>query len=368
MNYRLALIEDSISLTTAGSRTVDIDFVDVCSRFQFDIRYKNPASGADTYLDHPMSAIEKIELVDGSDVLESISGKQLGAMMFYDNKGYMFNINDAEMATSNGFTLNLDFGRYLWDRELAFDPGKFTNPQLKLTYDKANIHASEQTLTYSLYGHLFDERKVSPMGFLMRKEVEKWTPTADAHHYVTMPTDYKYRTMWLHGQGTNSGGDNRRGIPSAIANFKLSEDQDKRVPIDMSTKEYLRLLDAQFPLVRERVNCYPDATGTTRFIVMPSQEMRAIVTGSGDYNHYVNITEGSTLGLGTSGGGASKVFGEAIGQCAHHIMPIVFGDQQDPADWYNVRKDMKLKLDCQTKNETQYNAEATVLLTQLRPY
>ena len=141
MNYRLAKLLSPEDLGTAGTKVIDINVSDVISRIDIIFRTKN---GDTAFEDHPAGNITKIEMVDGSDVLFSLSGREAQALNFYDRGRPA----DNHMTGSNGEYMRaifgLDFGKYLFDPTLAFDPSKFINPQLKITWDEdvANLDCS----------------------------------------------------------------------------------------------------------------------------------------------------------------------------------------------------------------------------------
>lgn len=366
MNYRIARIEEDVDISTAGHDTIPVEFKDVCSRFVFDFSYKNYTAIGDGFLDHPAAMFEKVELVDGSDVFVSLTGKELFAMMAYENPNPGYHINYPVFNSTGRITFNLDFGRYLYDRDMAFDPNRLSNPTIKLEWDMAKLNANEVSLVYNFDAYLFDERVVTPAGILMRKKIEEWTPTQAAPHTVTMPTDFKYRTMWLYGYGKNQALTNPRGIPSSIAEFKLSENQDKRIPMDVDMREYLRQLETQYGLFRERFECSPNIT--SGFYVLASEQMKALATPSDASYPYTSVTEGNRLLVQAGGAGAGQIFGESFGQAPLHLACVPFGDQMDPDDWYDVVDMGSLKLKTKAKNEVLYSAAAAVLLTQYRPY
>ncbi len=86
--------------------------------------------------------ITKIELVDGSDQLLSLSLKEAQALEFR-RKGKMPYVRPGESASGaqEESTLIL-FGRNLWDKEYYMDLTKFRNPQLKITTNIAAVAAA----------------------------------------------------------------------------------------------------------------------------------------------------------------------------------------------------------------------------------
>jgi len=134
MNYRVAdmLVEEAAS--SAGTKTVEIALTDVVSRILIRMTAQN---GSDRCVQaaHPAQLISKIELVDGSEVLYSLSGLQVQALNYYDQLVTPdTEIIDGENNWQHACFM-IDFGRFLWDPLLAFDPKKLSNTQLKITHD-----------------------------------------------------------------------------------------------------------------------------------------------------------------------------------------------------------------------------------------
>jgi len=132
MNYRTASILAPEAASTAATKTLDINLADPVSRLVIQMKGLNNGT---TLTAHPAKMISKIELVDGSDVLFSLSGVECQALNYFDKGRMPFNVvnycNDVYAIA----TYELNFGRYLYDPVFALDPTKFTNPQLKITHD-----------------------------------------------------------------------------------------------------------------------------------------------------------------------------------------------------------------------------------------
>ena len=168
MNYRIATLLPEKAQTAAGTETIDLDLTDVISRIEIKL---DRLAANYTYDAHPSADVTKIELVDGSDVLFSMTGAEAQALNIYDRQcptmieGTWIGAND--IISRYG----IDFGRWLYDNQLAFDPNKFTNPQLKITYALVNCDSDCVSGTMEVIAHTFNEKRVSPVGFLMAKEI-----------------------------------------------------------------------------------------------------------------------------------------------------------------------------------------------------
>ena len=77
MNYRHAVILPGTDLGSTATKVIDDFGVDPISRFTIAFR---PTGGSNTAVAHPAASISKIEQVDGSEVLFSLTGYQTQAI------------------------------------------------------------------------------------------------------------------------------------------------------------------------------------------------------------------------------------------------------------------------------------------------
>lgn len=358
MYYRLAEILPPEDLGVSGTKILDITTVDIISRIEILTRWKN---GSTNFHDHPAANVSKIELVDGSDVLFSLSGREAQAINFYDRKlppdNHMTGSNGEYMRAAFG----IDFGRWLFDTVLAFDPTKFTNPQLKLTWNEAiaNTDCSENYVT--ILAHLFDEKVPAPTGFLTTKEQYTYTPVVNAYERVDLPTDYPIRKLLL---GSHQ---ETRTFSQMLAEIRLSEDNDKRVPFDIQGDELFWQIKQNYPEYIENIYMVLGATATA-FRVTPSED--AVITGvptSGVLPGSVVFQNG---GLASGIVDTTPVTWYMItkGYIPHGYAAIPFGDQDDVADWYDVTKIGSLLLRIKGGPNLGTDPTTQVVTQQIRSY
>lgn len=328
MNYRVAKILAPEDLGAGGTKVIDINIADIISRIDIIFRTKN---GASTFDDHPADNITKIELVDGSDVLFSLNGREAQALNFYDRR----EASDNHLTGSNGewmrAVFGIDFGRHLFDPELAFDPTKFTNPQLKITWDQNIACTAADDNFMTVQAHLFDELKPSPTGFLMSKNVYTYTPDPNAFEYLDLPTDHLLRTLLVgsHQEEFN--------FTQMIAELKISEDNDKRIPLDLTGDELFYLMKQLYPEYIENVYMVIANTGTD-FRVTPFED--AIIVGnltSSTQDLYGHFGNGG-LAAFTTESNPETVYFLCKGYIPHGLVAVPFGNPSDLADWYDVTK------------------------------
>lgn len=360
MFYRNIILE---ALTAAFSDnrtiTIDLNMADPVSEIYLDVRATNgtsfPTVGA------PLETVTKIEIVDGSDVLFSLTGLEAEALDIYHSGQWPRGMrNTYEALQENTHNIALSFGRYLWDPVLAFDPKKFTNPQLKISFD---YDAGGMTPTHAklkVVAAMFDEKSITPVGFLMSKEIKSWTTVASSHEYTDLPTDHPYRKLLLMSRKSDTPPN------SMLAQIKLSSDQDKKVIID---NELLELVGG---IARE--NCYVNenliASGNaaaTHLHITPTMDV---------------VAAGAPMGVGTGGKEASfdggdggymgyiceSIYSQNIkvsGMCPHGTIAIPFGDQKIIEDWFDMKDIGSLKLDI---TDGTSDGTTRLFIQQLRTY
>lgn len=362
MNYRLSTILASKTFTADGTEVIDLNMVDPLS--QLIIGFAANITDDTTLTAHAIACITKIEIVDGSDVLFSLSGYEAEAVDWYHN--HNFN-SPWDIYMGWGETqrfIRLNFGRYLWDRELAFDPKKYKNPQLKITLD-INAGGGVPTLNrLQVWGALFDERVINPIGFLMHKEIKNYVATASAHEYTDLPTDFPYRKLFVRClyAGTEPN--------QILSNFKLSEDQDRRIIVDHGTEDILRTIAMQSPPIEEHIHARV-MTAATEIFCTPTTRVYPVATQISD------TADAGVIAINMGDGGHfDAISGTAARYCSFHVrgwLPhgaweIPFGLQGDIDDWYNVAKIGSLKLDITAGAHSATTPAAQIFLQQLRLY
>lgn len=360
MNYREVTLLASMSPGAAGTKVIDLNVQDPISRI--DIEYT--VTLANTAMAAALAAnVTKIELVDGSDVLFSLSGLEAQALNIYDKKVPSMNESNLTAGAVSMAKFSIDFGRYLYDELLAFDPTRFRNPQLKITTDVDICDTGASVNTLEIFAHLFDEKIISPVGFLMSKNHHSWTPSgAGVYEYIDLPLDHPYRQILVRGFLTQVHPD------GVVIGARLSEDHDKKVPFDLNLSKYLRRMKGIWLPVEDTIFEYVDGSSSYDKYVTPTT--------------YDTVYVGSTFGDDTVGvdtylpggwfrpitGGGVMVMGTMRGYCPNHTFQIPFGKQNDPDDWYDVTKKGSVILRLLSGADSGATSVISTILQQLRRY
>lgn len=362
MNYRITEVLPAEDLGASGVKNVEIDIGEVISRLRFRYSFTNGVPLIN--IAHPAKCLSKVELLDGSDVLESLSGMEMQAVNFYDTKKTPINFFDIDASSVQYAVMDFNFGTYLFDEELAFDPTKFTNPKLSITFDEDAANTTAGVGTLEILAYVFDEKAVSPAGFLMNKEHHLYTPAASSHKYIDLPDDYVLRSMFLKATTTDVD-------PVAqISNIKITEDNDKRIPYNISALD-LALFDMEeYGLLRERLTNDLAITATDWYVT-PAYRVGVIPVNTGTVAAAAELPSITIAHTHVSLGASTTTLRNKTyidGALPHGVFAIPFGNPMDSADWYDIRAIKSLKTDILTTADDQTGGEVALVLQQYRPY
>jgi hypothetical protein len=359
-NYRIATLLAEEAITAAGTKTIDINMVEPISRIElkFDILKATNVMSA-----HPAADVTKIELVDGSDVLFSLSGYECQALNIYDRKcgsmveGCHINAND-EISH-----YGIDFGRWLYDTMLALDTKRFTNLQLKITYTLTSCDGSASSGTIEVRAWVFDEKKITPSGFLMSKELYAYTCAAEnSYKYIDFPLDFPIRKLLIRAY--------RAGYQPCdnIKEFVIDEDTGTKTIMDFATEAYFSFQmtsDLATP-VFEQFQGYSLTTANYKYVTPTWYWTTINVTGESASD--LSITVGGGGGkIDLRGAGSVQCNGFVHGYLPLHCFEIPFGDPNEIVDWYDTSKRSQVRLRLKA-GSSGTSGTAQVVLQQYRKY
>lgn len=358
MNYRIAKIFSPKDMGTDGTEIIDLNVVDPISRLMVCFRAQNGSNDMD---DHPAANLTKIELVDGSDVLYSLSGKEGQALNFYNRKEKPYSYIDNHDDHWQSVTIGIDFGRYLYDPMLALDPKKFTNLQLKITYDEDVCELEADHNYLEVYAYLFDQKVISPVGFLSPRDIKSYAVAADTYEYTDIPTDQILRGLFVN---TIKNG---YTWTTHIAEVRLSEDSDKRIPIDMDANRLLYQALNKYGYVTE--HAYLDGvTSEDGCFVMGTDLAHGVGSSYGDDQDITIWTkDGQQMGYFMASTSYSGKF-LILSAVPHGSMSILYHNNMEIEDWFDVTKLGSLQLRIKGGSSVASGTTAEIIVEQLRKY
>lgn len=358
MNYRHSEILADESIATAATKTIDINLSDVISRISIEIK---STCANNTPVGHVAKMIKRVEIVDGSNVVFSLKGGAIQGMSFYDTGLVPANfLNYVAPAQIIGM-FHLNFGRHLYDPLLALDPKKFSNLQLKIEHDESLGGCSPTASTMRVFADCFDEKAVSPRGFLCSKEHFSVADANSQVDYVDLPTDYLMRKLIIQGNSDDK-------YPYQQCNqVKLSEEHDKRVVFEGYCSDFIKLNDFRWPVYGELLVGYNAATDTEYFTTCTHLPHFTLIPDD-DTSGYVFSDHDGGQGRGITSNTAMIFRGWVNGWCPHGCMVFPFGNQMDIDDWYDVARLGSLRLKMTQGSSVDSGETIYVLTQQLRTY
>ena len=358
MNHRWSELLAAETITSAGTKTIEVDIADPISRLSVLMKLTNNGS---TPLAHPALALTKLELLDGSDVLTSLSGYEIQALDFYHNRSTPFHdliYLDNVMAL---LAFNIDFGRWLHDPELALDPKKFKNLQLKIQHSAVSAASQADSLDLRVRADVFDELQPSPEGFLMPKEIYSYLLVSSGNEYIDLPVDHPIRKLIVMSRSATKAPHEQFNV------LKLSEETDKKVLIEGYTSDFTKILCGLYPQWIDKIFGNATAAGVAHFITPTYAAYPSL-----------NSEQAGTVAIGCevfANGGTKTIYGASTinfhglfsGYCPHGAVPIDMGDQNKPDDWWDVQKLTKARLKI-TAGSSVEAVNCQVVTQQFRKY
>jgi len=367
MKYRSMELYHEQTLDDTGTKIIDLNFKDPLSALSLQFLGINGAtSNKSNWMN---DVITKIELVDGSDVLCSLSLKQLQALQAHQTK-IMPYINYEEGASKGGRDeAVILFGRHLWDPKYYLDLTKFSNPQLKITTNEDVIRAMGATgwlsgsFKVSIIAHMIQEGAEGAAGFIMQKEVYNFTSASSGDEHVDLPIDHPYIGMMIMSTIKQSD------IYELISQMKLSCDSDKFIPVDRYIHDVLREYELNNPPLHMRCVFWRKDGEEPQFPIyynprtnlLPSS--RTVCASGWQWSGNMNLLV-SDLATGAAVTSEQQLWAHITGTSPHCSVFHRFGSLDDPASYFNPKDWNEVKLIL-----TQAAAGAVkVCLQQLRPY
>ena len=369
MKMRDVYLARDETLLDVQTKTINIELTDPIS--SIDIIYE-ATNGSTSNVGVPLHKdVDKIEVVDGSDVLFSLPMPHLQALNFYEMGRFPFHTLNEGASAVQKEKATIHFGRKPGDELLWLDPVRFKNPQLKLTHSltiSATAGFASGTGKLTAVAHVFEEKPPAPSGFLMTKNIYDWTTAASGDEPINLPVDHPYRFLLLRAYESGTLYD------ANVTKVKVSCDEDKFVPFDVYTDDLISINENLFgkaSIVNRLLRV--DAATPETFLAYPEefdidpladlhQAIVEAITADKVTLGLVVMTTTPTIAKQTT---AQAIQFAARGTGPHNTYAWPFGDPQIKESWFPAPtyKSIKLKV-----TQGDAGAAASAILQQLRKY
>ena len=284
--------------------------------------------------------VTKIEVVDGSDVLHSLSGQEEQALNFYRHGTLPFQQLNSKAAGVVIEEFIIAFGRHRYDRECYLDTARFRNAQLRLTHAltiSATAGYATGTGVLSVIARLIEDNAPPSRGFIMSKAFKSWTSLASGREDTDLPLDFPYQSLMVKDLETTIEPD------VDLTNLKLEVDSGRWVPLDLSTAIILAENIQRYGYAKQALNFLNDTAVTwLSDIYGRGGAFMGPVGGTAKGGASTKIAEQVVAYMTT--GDSSSLFINVFGGAPHSCLYIPFGDGREIEDFLAVQGMSKLEL------------------------
>lgn len=339
-NLRAHVARDRAVLVDSDTFELELRGFGAISAIDLIFRVTN---GATSNQGVPISSdVDTIEVVNGSQVIHSLSGVQERVLNSYEYSGYPSITLDEGAAAIQEEVFRISFGRFLGDEQYWMRPSDFANPVLRETHSftiSATAGFATGTGRLTVIVWTWDDVPVTRRGMFLTKEYKSFTSAISGDDRTLLPRDFPWRLLCIRAFETAIE------YHTDITQIKLTLDNDRLVPLDVRA-EQLRTLNAEWfglftipQIVFRTNNDAPDS-----FLAYPREfQASALITDNlaaidgRSVNELtlllLNFTTPGTGALATADGNINMV---AKGYGPHHALAYPFGTLQDPDSWLDV--------------------------------
>lgn len=353
---------------TAGVWTFPVNLVDPVTEFKlwFWAEVDDGDALADQCLPY---CISEIALVDGSEVIFAMDGACAIALYGYDHGKIPFHWHDEVPEGDNYWCIPICFGRWLEDPQWIFDPTRFRNPQIRITWNLSTVTAAGAAgswtvddLSISVWAKVMEEG-AAPVGYLMAKEIKEFATLAAGQEITYLPTDFNIRKVMIRPY-KNDGKQS-----TAITHIKISQDEDKWIPVDLASDDFMFLhydwfdeMELFIRAVRDDDEDDEHFGGAYCHGVAMGEVADIIVSAVGWLDNSFITTGATDAGVQQD---ANQISVRTFTRTPFDTFCYPFGDQMVPADWLEVSRIGNLRL-ILTNGSTGYTCQ--IIVQQAHPY
>ncbi len=167
--------------------------------------------------------IDKIEIIaNGAEPIKSLSGTQAQFAAFLDQRAIMPNKIEEYSSAPMECIIPINFGRRMYDRQLALDLTRFDSVELQLTNSMHTDHWADsfQITTQALW---LRDAPSRPFGYMRTEDWRSWTTVIDETKYLALPTARQLRRIILQAwPNLDSNEQEEAGVYDLMDDIELS--------------------------------------------------------------------------------------------------------------------------------------------------
>jgi hypothetical protein len=346
--------------TLNDSDTVTVNLTKALKILYLRVQYQDKNGATSNTVCRLNGMVSKIAVVDGSDVLHSLSMREEQALNAFTYGHMPFQVLSEDDDIVLVEEALVDFRRYPGDTQFYLDTAKYQNPQLQLTH-ALTISATAGFVTgqgkVSVIARVIDSGAPSQAGFTMSKEMDSFASTSSGDHNTDLPLDFPISGILIQAPVDANAPD------TYISNIKLTQDFDAYIPVNMSMADLLRQNLDQYGEFQQRIDILEDTTATLLGDLYYRTRGWAGPT-DGTAKAFVSAVVGNQLSVVMTTGGAAGLGASLVGQAPHGSVFYEFGDGNSADQVYNPQGVGKFQLKV---TGAATGATVKVVTSQLHP-
>lgn len=348
MKIRTHYLEYQKTLSDTEKVIKDLKGSGLISAIEIEYQATNGATSCNDHEIH--DDVSKIEVVDGAEVLQSLSMIEWIACNFYELGQIPKAQLSEDAAAVQKESCIILFGRFIGDPDYYFDPSKFDNPQLSLESalaisSTAGFATGSGKLTIKL--HIIDEGANPQKGFITHQEKYSFASASSGDELISLPVNYPYQYIGVSAILTTKRPD------EVISKIKLTFDDDKYIPINTYTDDIMDKLKSVFGLAQQHKDLLTADDGTSLLDIYDIKKAH-IRTDADDHIATVEAVDAEKVSNGlydmtTVGTPALQTTAKVCpldveGLCPHGMVLLTFGDIRKDSGILPVSDYAKLEL------------------------
>ncbi len=366
VRLRKTYLTEDESIVTTGTKIYNLDFSHPIRAIYLDF-IGTRFDASDTNRPYLLNDIDKIEIVDGSDVLYSTDGTNCAAVQLYHTGKIPFLALSANHAGAyNRNQVKILFGRDESDSEYALDTSKFVNPQLKITHSFSEAAGgwAEGTQTMTVIA-LVAEGSAAPRGFFMTKEIFSWTKGTSGDETIDLPRDFPYRFIQMQALHCATP------VYAEFSKTKISCNFDEFVPINETTEDLAHDNWNKYGMLFQQTEAIGDGADTDIKAYYPfawnwggdaqSWNFGDTCVVRRPFSGYITVAKAN--GTALTPGQRALITGQGWELFDTEVVP--FGNLNDAMDWFDPRSWKSVRL---ILTQAQTAVASKIVIQQVRPY
>lgn len=323
--------------TLKDSDTVTLDLTKNLKIQYLIVKYSATNGATSNTVARLNNMVSKLAIIDGSNVLHSLSMREEQAKNFFDYGTLPFQTLTQAAAGVVTEEAIIDFRRSTDDANFYLDTSRYVNPQLQFTHAltiSATAGFATGTGKLTVIARVIDSGASANQGFVMAKEIDSFASAASGDHTTDLPLDFPIAAIMALDPVDGEPPDHY------LSNFKLTADTDSFIPIDMSYTDLLQRNVDEYGKGQQEIVMLAGTTGTIDGDVYFSAAGN--ITIAANATGYISGVVGNeaTIAAGTSEALTIRLRGGA----PHASVFYRFGDGYDPANIFSPQGVGKFQL------------------------